>query len=384
MKAVVLAAGEGRRLRPLTVLRPKPMIPVGNKPVLEHVVEALVDAGVTELVFVVGYRRERIQTHFGDGDDWDAEIEYVVQEKQLGTGHALLQAEEKTDGEFLVVNGDSFVDSGLLAELADGKGEGTAVAVTRSDEPTDYGVVDIEDGKVVGLEEKPRVHDAETETINAGAYRFDTRIFDDVRESSGGGEISLTDAVVRRAESDDVHAVYTDGWNDVSHLWDVLRVNAEKVGGKETEAGADARGGVHSTAHVAGAVAVGRNVRVGPNATVLPGTSLGDNVRVGAGAVVANSVVFADASVGENAVVRDCVVAGNASLGPNATVEGGKADVVVEGELYGDIRLGGVVGDNSSVGGGACLKPGTVLGNNVRVGTGTTADGRVDSGTVVR
>jgi glucose-1-phosphate thymidylyltransferase len=361
------------------------MVPVGNKPVLEHVVEALVDAGVTELVFVVGYRRERIQTHFGDGDDWDTDIEYVVQEKQLGTGHAVLQAQGNVGDEFLVVNGDSFVGTDLLVDLIEGAGEGPAVAVTRSDEPTDYGVVDVENGKVVGLEEKPRVYDAETETINAGAYRFDRGVFEDIRESSGGGEIALTDAVVRRTEEGEgVQAVYTDGWDDISHLWDVLSVNAATVSDEMEAEREDSHRGVHPTAHVAEAVAVGRNVRVGPNATVLPGTSLGDNVSVGAGAVVANSVLFADASVGENAVVRDCVVAGNASMGPNATVEGGKADVVVEGGLYQDVRLGGVVGDNSTVGGGACLEPGTVLGNDVRVGTGATTKGRVGSGTVVR
>jgi len=361
------------------------MVPVGNKPVLEHVVEALVDAGVNDIVFVVGYRRERIQTYFGDGGDWDANIEYVVQEKQLGTGHALLQAEKEVDEEFLVVNGDSFVSAELLADLGEAEGEGSAVAVTRSDEPTDYGVVDVENGKVVDLEEKPHVYDAETETINAGAYRFDTDVFDDVREASSGGEMALTDAVVRQTRHEgDVRAVYTDGWNDISHLWDVLRVNAEMLGNGEAKEGVGAHNSVHPTAHVADAVALGRNVRVGPNATVLPGTSLGDNVSVGAGAVVANSVLFADASVGENSVLRDCIVAANGSFGPGATVEGGKADVVVEGELYQKVRLGGVVGDNSTVAGGAQLRAGTVLGNDVRVGTGATADGRVESGTVVR
>ena len=383
MKAVVLAAGEGRRLRPLTVLRPKPMVPVGNKPVLEHVVEALVEGGVTEMVFVVGYRRQRIQTHFGDGDDWGADIEYVVQEKQLGTGHALLQAKDEVDGEFLVVNGDSFVDAGLVADLVETEGGGTAVAVTRSDEPTDYGVVETEGDEIVGLDEKPRVYDAGTETINAGVYRFDTGIFDEIRRSSESGEMALTDAVAERAEEDrvSVRAVYTDEWTDISHLWDVLRVNAEMVG--DTHTGEKAPR-AHETAYVADSVAVGRNVRVGPNATVLPGTSLGDNVSVGAGAVVANSVVFADGSVGENAVVRDCVVAGNASVGPNATVEGGEADVVVGGELHEGVRLGGVVGDNSVVGGGACLEPGTVLGNDAALLTGATASGRIESGTVIR
>jgi len=378
MKAVVLAAGEGKRLRPLTALRPKPMVPVGNRPVLEHVVESLADAGVDELVFVVGYRSDRIQTYFGDGDDWGVDVEYVVQEKQLGSGHALLQAEDSVDGDFLVVNGDSIVDSALVGSLIDA--ETPAVAVTRSDQPTDYGVVDAEGGRVVGIEEKPRVYDAETETINAGVYRFDASVFDEVRTNRADGETSLTDAPVSLADGNDVEAVRVDGWTDVSHLWDLLRVNSAVVDASDGVGSAD----VHTTAHVADAVALGDDATVGPNATVLPGTSVGDNATVGAGAVVANSVLFADARVGENAVVRDTVVAEDARLGPNATVEGGRADVVVEDELYQSVRLGGVVGDYSVVSGGASLEPGAVLGNDVRVGAGVSVDGRVESGAEVR
>lgn len=374
MKAVVLAAGEGRRLRPLTALRPKPMVPVANAPILEHVVEALAEAGIDELVFVVGYRRERIQTYFGNGDDWDVEIEYVVQEKRLGTGHAVLQAEDGVDGEFLVVNGDSLVDADLIESLV--SPDGDAVAVTRSDQPTDYGVVDVEDGAVVGVEEKPRVYDAETETINAGVYRFDSSVFDEIRSSEDG--MSLTDVFSTRAAERHVEAVRVDGWTDVSHLWDLIRVNSEAVEGE--------RGGaqVHPTAYVAEEVSLGEDARVGPNATVLPGTSLGDNATVDAGAVVGNSVVFEDARIRENAVVHDAVVASDASVRPNATVEGGRADVVADGSLYRNVLLGGVVGDYSTVAGGATLEPGTVLENDVRVGTGATASGRVESGTEVR
>jgi glucose-1-phosphate thymidylyltransferase len=376
-EAVVLAAGEGRRLRPLTSLRPKPMVPVGNRPILEHVVEALAGAGVDEVVFVVGYRRERIQTYFGDGDDWGVDIEYVVQEKQLGTGHALLQAEDAVGGDFLVVNGDSIVDSTLVSALV--SADSPAVAVTRSDQPTDYGVVDVDDGTVAGIHEKPRVYDAETETINAGVYRLDERVFDEIRSRRAGGETSLTEALVALAHRYSVDAVRVDGWTDVSHLWDLIRVNSEV-----TAEGGVENADVHPTAYVADDVALGEDATVGPNATILPGTALGDNATVGAGAVVANSVLFSDARVGENAVVRDCAVGEDARLGPNATVEGGHADVVVAGELYEGVRLGGVVGDHSVVAGGASLEPGTVLGNDVGVGTGTVVDGRVESGTEVR
>jgi len=154
MKAVVLAVGEGRRLRPLTERRPKPMVPVANRPILEYVIEALSGAGVDGLVFIVGYKRKRIQTYFGDGDDWGVDIEYVVQEKQLGTGQTLLQAEGVTKDEFLVLNGDSVVDSGVVEGMTAGKG--TLVGVTQADEPSDYGVVELDGDRVTRIVEKAK------------------------------------------------------------------------------------------------------------------------------------------------------------------------------------------------------------------------------------
>ena len=117
MKAVVLAAGEGMRLRPLTVSEPKVMIPVANRPILEHVVDALVKNDVHDIVMVVGYRKERIMSHFEDGRRFGARIEYVVQEKQLGNGHALFSARDRLSGEFMVLSGDNIVDRRAVGDL---------------------------------------------------------------------------------------------------------------------------------------------------------------------------------------------------------------------------------------------------------------------------
>jgi len=375
MKAVVLAAGEGKRLRPLTETRPKPMVPVANRPILEYVVEALADADVEELVFVVGYKRRRIQTYFGDGDDWNLDIEYAVQEKQLGTGHALLQAEENVRDEFLVVNGDSVIDSEVVRKLVGS--EGTTVAVTGADEPSDYGVVELNGNRVIRITEKPE-YAVERDIINAGVYRLDSRIFDEIRSTTEDGEMSLVSVLSKRADGGKVNAVRTHSWTDISHPWDVVDTNGRMLDGTRENAR------VHRTAHVADDAVLGEDARVEPNATVLPGTSLGDGSVVGAGAVLENSVVFDGGKIEEGAVVRDSVVAEGARIGPNVTVEGGKTDVAIEDELYTDVRLGGVIGDSSQVRGGAQLESGTVLGNRVRVGTGVTVDGWIPSETEVR
>jgi len=383
MKAVVLAAGEGRRLEPLTNRRPKPMLPIAGKPLIEYVLDAIVEAGIDEVVFVVGYARDRIQTYFGDGDDWAVEIEYVVQEKQLGTAHAIAQAETVVDERFVVLNGDRIIESACITNVCDQlrTDGGPVMAVTRSTDPGSYGVVELDDRRVVDIAEKPR--DATSDVINAGVYGFDERIFDAIRgtEPDESGERQITATLRAFLQDGGVHAARYNGlWVDVSHLWDVTRVTRRVL---DTNGGRC--GGVLETgAEVAADAFVSADTRIGSNATVRPGCSLGENVTVGANAVLSNAVVLADAVIADGAVVRDAVVAENAHVGANTTIAGGETDVVVDGEVYEDVRLGAVVGDNATVGGGTVLQPGTILGDDASVEAGSTVSGTVPSDTEVR
>ncbi|MCD2200477.1 NTP transferase domain-containing protein [Halobacterium sp. KA-4] len=385
MKAVILAAGEGTRLRPLTLARPKPMLPVANQPLLEHVVDAVREAGINEVVFVVGYERERIQSYFGDGDDWGIDIEYAVQEKQLGTGHALLQAEPYVDGEFVALNGDRILDPSAVSKVVDAHRDRShsVMAVTRVEEPTNYGVVEFDGRQVTSIEEKPPTHAVSADTINAGVYALEESIFDDLRSSETDGELAITTTLREYAARGDLTAVRFDGlWLDVSYLWDLVTVNAQVIDQFGAPRGDSAS--AHDESTVADAVALGGDVRVRPSAVVLPGTALGDNVEIGANATVSNAVVLPDATIKDGAVVKDCIVGANASVGPNTTIEGGNADVVVDGEVHEDVRLGGVLGDNTSLGGAVAVAPGSVLGNEADVESGAVVDGYVEDGAVVR
>jgi glucose-1-phosphate thymidylyltransferase len=383
MKAVVLAAGEGTRLRPLTRTRPKPMLPIGNQPLLEHVLEAARQAGIDEFVFVVGYKRERIQNHFGDGDDWNVDIDYAVQETQLGTGHALLQAEKYIDGEFLALNGDRIVEPSAISAVITEHGDTDrpVMAVTRHHTPENYGVVELDGRTVRSIEEKPPVHTVRTDYINAGVYGLSQAIFDDLRAAEPDGELAIT--TVLDEHRDALRAIPFDGlWLDVSYHWDILSVNSRMLDRVDPERNETAM--VHERATAVDGTALGADVRVQPGGTVLPGTALGDNVEVGSNAVVSNAVVLPDATIGDSAVVRDCVVGENATVGPNTTVEGGEADVRIGSIVHDGVRLGAVVGDNAEVGGGVVLSPGTVLGNHTRVEAGSIVGGRIESGAVVR
>jgi glucose-1-phosphate thymidylyltransferase len=385
MKAVILAAGEGTRLRPLTKTRPKPMLPVGNKPLLEHVLEAAHGAGIEEFVFVVGYKRERIQSYFGDGDHWGVDIEYVVQETQLGTGHALLQAEHAVDDAFLVLNGDRMVAPDAISMVYEERRgtESPVLAVTRHQNPEQYGVVELDGQSVTSIREKPPAHTVQTDYINAGIYGFGPAVFDTLRDVDTDGELGIT--ALFEENRADPQAVHIDGlWLDVSYLWDLLEVNSRILDRDQDDSTPPATTTIHDAATVSDITALGSDVRVRPNATLLPGTTLGDNVEIGANAVVANSIVLADARIGDGAVVRDCIVGENADIGVNTTIAGGITAVAVDRTVHEDVRLGGVVGDNAMVGSGVIVAAGAILGTGTTVETGATVSGQIETDAIVR
>jgi glucose-1-phosphate thymidylyltransferase len=259
------------------------------------------------------------------------------------------------------------------------------MAVTRSEQPSEYGVVQLEGDRVASVTEKPRAEESSSDIVNAGAYAFHPCIFDAIRDTAFDehGEQVVTATIGRLIDDDRVRTLRYDGrWVDVSHLWDVVRVTADVLDAAGT--GIRATASVDPAASVADPVDIGANSRVNPNATVGRGSAVGPNVTVGAGAVLSNAVVFADATVGPGAVLRDCVIGENAHVGANVTVSGGPADVVVEGTVHEGIELGAVIGDNADVGGGVVVDPGSVVGDDVTVQGGATITGRIDPGVEVR
>jgi glucose-1-phosphate thymidylyltransferase len=366
------------------------MVPVANRPLLEYVVEAVVAAGIDRVVLVVGYRQERIRNHFGDGDDWDITIEYVEQATQLGTGHAVLQTESVVAGPFIVLNGDRIVDPSVIETVRNRmhNEETPVMAVTPVERPREYGVVTLDGDRVTDIDEKPE-GPVTTNRINAGVYGFSPAIFDAIRQTHATGELAITATLDELASMDDgVAAVNYDGrWLDVSNLWDVLSVSAALIHDRTNREGSTADGDGESrgtSVAVADDVDLADNVRLGPNVTVGGATAIGENATIAANAVVENTVVFSDAVIGAGAVVRDAVVASNARIGPNVTVAGGPATVVVGDAVHRDIEFGGVVGDNTTIGGGAMLTDGAVVGDDVRADAGVVIDGTVESGAVVR
>jgi len=155
MKAVILAAGEGTRMRPLTQNRPKVMLPITNNPILEHVVLAVKNAGINDFVFVVGYHSETIRNHFGDGSKWGIDIDYIEQKEQLGTAHAIGLAKGFVDDRFLVLNGDVLVESSYLQKLMKRK-KIVVLSAKKVENPQEFGIIITHGDRVSKIIEKPK------------------------------------------------------------------------------------------------------------------------------------------------------------------------------------------------------------------------------------
>jgi glucose-1-phosphate thymidylyltransferase len=341
------------------------------------------------VVLVVGYKRERIQSHFGDGGRLGVDVTYVVQEPRLGTGDALLQAERHVGGPFVALNGNQFVEPTLVERLVDHVTETgeTGLGVTRAADPTRYGVVTLDGAYVDTFVEKPPSHAVTSELVSTGVYAFTPDVFAALREIGPGtavpGELQLTDVVQYFLETRPIRAIRYDGlWLELTRPWDLLSANAELLQRRGSRIADSAH--VDDDASFAEPVALDADAVVQPGARVLPGTALGANVTVGPNAVVQNSVVLSDATIGPGSVVRNAVVGAGTTLRSNVTVEVGETDVVIDGTLHTDVRFGGVVGDSSLVGANATVRPGTIVGNDVRIDSASVVDGFVDSGTDVR
>ncbi len=400
MQTVVLAAGQGTRMRPLTDRRPKPTLPVAGRPLVEHAMDAAVDAGATSFVVVVGYEADAVRDRLGDAHR-GVDVEYVVQERQRGTADAVRRAVPAlADAPFAVLNGDGLYDAPSLHELFAG---GPAVGSYRVDDPRAYGVLETEGDRVVGVVEKP--DDPPSDLINAGVYVFPAAAADwtDV-PATERGEFELTDVLERACRERTVRAVPFERWLDVGRPWELLAANEWKIPEAVTEAVADADadevridGTVHEGATLRGPVFVaeGATVRegvtiegpayldagatVGPNAYVRGVTYLGENASVGHAVEVKNSVLCAGATVGHQSYVGDSVLGRDVNFGAGTNVanlrhDGEPVRFRVKGESTstGRRKFGVVCGDDARTGIDTSLNAGVSLATGARTRPGET------------
>jgi bifunctional UDP-N-acetylglucosamine pyrophosphorylase/glucosamine-1-phosphate N-acetyltransferase len=391
MKAMILAAGKGTRLEPITSSVQKVMLPLGPKPILHHLVDEIKGAGIKEITLLVGHLEGQIKDYFGDGSDFGVKIDYITQKKRLGTSHALGQADFKED--FLVLNGDSVVSSKAIKEITSSHDSAVTIGIKRVDDPGNHGVVDVQDGKILKIIEKPKKPKSNLGSI--GVYVFSPLIFDAIKKTkkSRRGEYELPTSIevlikkgefVRGAE-------ITEIGPDVGTPWHYLEANQEVLDGLESdikgmvEDGATVKGElilgkgsvVKSGSYIEGPVSIGKNTVVGPNAYLREFTTIGDNCHIGASVELKNTIILEGtnvphlAYVGDSIIGRDCNLGAGTLIG-NLRLDNANVKMRVKGKLTdsGRRKLGCVIGSNTKLGLNVMVNSGRKIGNNAMVGPG--------------
>lgn len=406
LQAVILAAGEGTRMRPLTHTRPKVMLPIANKPILEHLLLELRKAGIDDVVLVVGYHDEKVRAYFGDGEPLGIRISYVTQRRQLGTAHALKAAAHVLGDRFLMLNGDVILRSEDVQKFVSMAHEGAlALGVKEVERPEDYGIVLVEDGHVVEIFEK--AERPPTNLANVGIYSFTSETLEAVErtELSPRGEFEITDTLrllIREGAS--VLAVAVDYWLDVSYPWDLLNANEEILKGMrgevlgEVEDNVTLRGEVfigegtivRNGSYIVGPVVIGKNCEIGPNCYIRPHTAIGDCCHVGSSVEIKNSIIMRSSKVPHHNYVGDSVIGEDCNLGAgtkvaNLRLNNAHIKIHVKGKTIdtGRRKFGAIIGDNVKTGINVSINVGTLIGNNVRIGPGTTVGGIIEPNSVI-
>lgn len=396
MKAVILAAGEGQRLRPLTYTRPKPMLPVGGKPILEHLIEALKASGIEEVIVVVNYREEVIRKYFGDGSRHEVKIRYVRQERVSGTASAVLSTKNYVDEPFLAINGDLLIFPDAIRLVLSGaglKGAEAVLAAVRASRPEQFGVLRVRGSVLIDIVEKPELS-APGSLVNAGIYLFSPNIFDYIErtEPSIRGELEITDSIklmLRDGKRVVVTEIAEGSWLDIGRPWDLLEANVRVLDRMKPEVLGDVEEGarikgpvfigrgalIRSGSYIEGPVFIGDGSDIGPNCYIRPHTSIGRNVRVGNACEIKNSILMDNVHVGHLSYVGDSIIGENCNLGAGSITANLRFDrktvkMRVKDEVIdtGRVKMGVVMGDNVSTGVGALFMPGVTVGCNCWIG----------------
>ncbi len=336
MKAVILAGGEGTRLRPLTSNQPKPMMPIANRPMMEHIVRLLAQHGFDEIVVTVAFLANQIRTYFGDGAELGVEMRYATEDTPLGTAGSVRNAAEELDDTFLVISGDVLTDvdlTGLVAAHRESGALGT-IALKRVSDPVEFGIVITrEDGRVERFLEKPTWGQVFSDTINTGIYVLEPRVFDFI---PSGEVVDFSGDVfpAALAKGEDLYGHVVDAyWEDVGTHDAYLRAHQDILDGLvevEIEGfrmreniwlgeGAE----VDPDAQIDGPVIIGPNCRIESGAHVGDHTVLGGDVVVKHDAHVVHSVVHEHTYLGASSRVRAAVIARACDVRNHAAIEPG-------------------------------------------------------------
>ena len=398
LKAIILSAGEGSRMRPLTLTKPKTMLPVAGKPIIQYNIESLSDNGITDILLIVRYKEEMVRNYFGDGSDFGVNIFYKTQKDFLGTANAISYGEDFIDDSIIVLNGDIILDDEIIHEIIKKYNyltPDTLMLLTEVEDPSAFGVVEIENGNIKSIVEKPKREEAPSNLVNAGIYIFNKDIFDKIRktEISERGEYEITDSVSLQIKDNKTvigHKTSKD-WIDVGRPWELIEVNEDLIGKLKTEIKGTIEDGafihgevfldegsvIKAGVYIEGNVYIGKNCDIGPNSYIRGNTYFGDNVHVGNAVEIKNSIIMENTNVSHLSYVGDSVIGSNCNIAAGTNIANLRFDnATIKTKIKnqkidsGRRKLGAIIGDSVKTGINSSFSPGVKVGHNSTIGSG--------------
>ncbi len=399
MQAVVLCAGKGERLRPLTETMQKAMLPLANKPLLEIIYEELKKAGIKDIIFVVGHRKEEIKSYFGK------KVKFAEQKEQLGTAHAIYAARKFIKGDFLVVNGDNLVFYEDIKRVLENFNGMATLGTFFTDDISKYGYVKVESKKVLDIIEKPKIKKAGM--INAGLYVFSDEIFNYIEktEKSERGEYEITTTIKFLVDEGKVNYVELKYWRDIGYFWDYLDANREVINRTEEKIDGEIEDNVKikgkiileegsvikSGSYIEGPVCIGKDTTIGPNTYLRSYATIGNRCRIGNAVEIKNSIIMDKTNVSHLSYIGDSIIAKNCNIGAGAKVGNLRLDnknvkVKIKGKLVdsGRRKFGCVIGENTKIGLNVMINAGRIIGCNCKIGPGVIIYRDVESNTFIK
>ncbi|TSA43419.1 glucose-1-phosphate thymidylyltransferase [archaeon] len=388
LKAVVLAAGKGVRLWPLTENRSKHMIPVAGKPIVEHVIFAIRSAGIRSIVLVTRYRSELVKKHIGNGSKLGVTVDYVDQPDISGTASAISMAQDQVgSNDFLVAYGDLVVTPRAIKRVVDTyrkKGRKPTIGLIPVSRPESYGMAKVSGDLLTEIIEKPSQSQSPSNLANTGIYVLNPTIFDHLQTTlrSGRGEFEITDTISSLAKTGTPVAwarIDPSDWQDIGKPWDVLAANARllarskrRIAGR-IEEGAKVTGQVtiekgaliRTGTVIEGPSRIGEGAVIGPLAHIRAGTCVGKRSVIGAFCEVKNSIIMDHTKIPHLSYVGDSIIGEHCNLAAGTMVANLKlSDNTVRMRIKDSLvdtglrKLGIVTGDNVRTGINASFMPG--------------------------
>ena len=391
MKALILAAGYGTRLHPLTQYRPKAMLPLLGKPMLHHVIDSVSEAGMKEIVLVVGHYREQIENYFGDGSKLGVNISYAEQKEPKGEYDAVLAAEQHLAREdrFLMTDCDIITTTNRFKDtIKAAKSGDMALSLFEVPNPWQFGVVELDGTRITTIVEKPKKGTEPSNLAVAGVYIFSNSIFDMMRKTHDL-EVGIQELI---NEGQTVYGSHSkDPWVDVGRTWNILEATPilfDRLRAQKSDR-IDRSASVSDSVHIVGDVWVGSQARIFPGAALVgpvfvgPDAVVGNNclirestvieraARTGFSCELRNTMMLPGSSVGHLAFVGDSILGFDVELGASVVLanyrfDGAEVQVMLRDQLVSTHtdKFGAVIGDKTKLGCGVVVLPGRTIGYN--------------------